>query len=207
MAVLIKLALTKLRCLEETDEVGDDEPYLLVAGVNLKATPAQVETVLYGPWADIEAGDTAPTKPLVAGFDPDTIPFIVWRRLCWGLNGNPAPLAAPADVAFLVGMMEHDDGSAKAARQLAKTAVIGSLAASIGMDRATRVAKARKDMGDALKVPTGAPNFDDRVGGVQELVLHTSDLAVAAAKGALTKSLLFVGDGGKYQAIFEIAKG
>ena len=35
----ITMAVTKVRCLIETDEVGADEPYVLVIGINLKNIP------------------------------------------------------------------------------------------------------------------------------------------------------------------------
>ena len=90
--------------------------------------------------------------------------------------------------------MEHDDGEPSAARTIVKGAVVSSLAASGSLSRAQKVQKLIADINGALEIPTGAPNFDDRVGSTQEFVLSNSLLNVAA--GPKTKTLTIVGDGG-----------
>jgi hypothetical protein len=102
-------------------------------------------------------------------------------------------------------MMEHDDGKASAARELAKAAVVGALAASAGMTRAQRVSKLIADINGALAIPTGAPNFDDRVGSTREFVLSSNLLDVAA--GPKSKTMTIVGDGGKYDVTLVVTKG
>lgn len=201
----IKIAVTKVRCLIETDEVGSDEPYILVTGVNLKPPIPNVEVTRYGPWGDVDEGELLRTQPIPAGFNPDTLPIIVWRRLCWGLNGNPAPINHPDDIILLVSMMENDDGSPSATRTIVKGAAVSSLAASVGTSRANRVSKLINDINGALNVPTGAPNFDDRVGSTKELRLSQSLLDVET--GVKAKNLLFTGDGGQYRVRFEMSKG
>jgi hypothetical protein len=201
----ITMAVTRMRCLIETDEVGDDEPYILVTGINLKTLIPNVEVTKYGPWKDAAAGDLLTTQPIPNGFNPDTFPFIIWRRPCWGLDGKPAPINSPNDVIFLVSVMEHDDGDPSAMRTIVKSAVVASLAASIGMSRADRVKKLINDVNGALEIPTGAPNFDDRVGSTKELRLSQSLLRVET--GVKRKHLLFTGDGGQYRVRFELSKG
>src|SRR5215831_4138047 len=126
----MKVALKKLRCIEETDDSDvplvprSDEPYVIVVAVDLKLPIPQVGSVLYGPWKDIDDGDFAVTVPVPAGFDTDNFPFAVWRKPFWGLTGNSAPLTNPNDVIFLTAVMENDDGKANTARLAAQQATI-----------------------------------------------------------------------------------
>jgi len=63
----MQIYLKSLSCNEETDEVGADEPYVLVIAVNLASTvsvggfpvplPA-FEVTLHGPFNDFDAGET-----------------------------------------------------------------------------------------------------------------------------------------------------
>jgi hypothetical protein len=85
-----------------------------------------VEAVLYGIWGDVDAGETHGTLPLPVGADPnifDSLPFVM-RKPFWGLNGKPTLVNNPAQVIFLVAMMENDDGKPKAARGLVKGAAV-----------------------------------------------------------------------------------
>lgn len=205
----ITIAVQEIKCIEETNEVGSDEPYVLVVGVNLKPLVPNVEAVLYGAWDDVDTGETHGTMPLPPDFDPnvfDAIP-VVWRKPFWGLNGQPVAINDPDDVIFLVALMENDDGKPQAARGLVKSAVVASLASSRQEKRrAVRIQKLIADMNSALALPTGAPNFDDQIGSVQELQLTSQDLSLAST-GVHTKSLRFAGDGGKYDVVFELKKG
>ena len=206
MSLPIKIAVSKAKCIIETDEVGADEPYVLVTAVDLKNLPLPtIEVTKYGPWADIDAGDPMTTVPLQPGINPDTMPFLVWRRPAWGPSGQAKAIASASDAIQLVSAMEHDDGHPTAARELAKLAATGSLAASMGMTRAQRVAKLIADINGALAEPTGAPNFDDRVGSTQEFKLSAALLNVAA--GPKSKTLTFNGDGGRYQVTLQVIKG
>lgn len=198
------MAVTRVRCLEETDEVGDDEPYVLVTAINLKPLVPNVEVTKYGPWKDVSSGNLLSTQPIPIGFDPSSIPFLVWRQPCWGINGKPAPIDNPDDVIFLVSVMEHDDGDTNAMRTIVKGAVVAGLAATVGLSRADRVKKLIDDINGALEIPTGAPNFDDRVDSTKELRLTSSLLNVET--GTKAKNLLFTGDGGQYRVRFEISK-
>jgi hypothetical protein len=206
----IKIAVTKIRCLLETDEVGADEPYVLVVGADLKKTPPNVEATLYGPWGDVDTGELKETITIDPNWPPSVVEAFgainLLRRPFWGLDNKTAQsISKPEDVIFIASVMEHDDGDPKTCRLLVKTAVIGSLLGSMGMDRATRVQKAIEDVHSALGTPTGAPNFDDRV-GTKELKLTSKDLSNADA-GTVAKNLLFTGDGGQYRVRFELSPG
>ncbi|MFG6432652.1 hypothetical protein [Roseateles sp. LYH14W] len=205
-ALPVTIALTKIKCKIETDEVGSDEPYVLVTAVDL-SNPLlpNAEVTLYGPWGDVDEGETRTTQPIPPGVDPNDLPFIIWRRNAWGPSGQAKVIANPAHAVILVSMMEHDDGKAGTARGLAKAAAVSSLAASMGMTREQRVNKLKADIHAALGIPTGAPNFDDRVGGTKEFALSANLLNVAA--GPKSKMLTIVGDGGKYDVTLQVKKG
>ena len=67
-ALPVTIALKKIKCRIETDEVGSDEPYVLVTAVDL-ANPLlpNAEVTLYGPWGDVDAGESRTTQPLQPG--------------------------------------------------------------------------------------------------------------------------------------------
>lgn len=205
-ALPVTIALSKIKCKIETDEVGADEPYVLVTAVDLtNPLLPNAEVTLYGPWGDVDAGESRTTQPLQPGINPNDLPFIIWRRNAWGPSGQAKAIANPANAVILVSMMEHDDGKPSAARELVKAAVVGALAASAGMTRAQRVSKLIADINGALAIPTGAPNFDDRVGSTKEFPLSANLLNVAA--GPKSKTLTIVGDGGKYDVTLVVTKG
>jgi len=179
---------------------------VLVTAVDL-SNPVlpNAEVTLYGPWSDVDAGETHGTQPLQPGVNPNDFPFLVWRRNAWGPSGQAKAIANPANAILLVSMMEHDDGKPGTARELVKAAVVGALAASAGMTRAQRIDKLKADINGALGIPTGFPNFDDRVGSTKELPLSANLLNVAA--GPKTKTITIVGDGGKYDLTFVVTNG
>ncbi|WP_457422186.1 hypothetical protein [Roseateles sp. P5_E7] len=205
-ALPVTIALKKIKCRIETDEVGSDEPYVLVTAVDL-SNPLlpNAEVTRYGPWGGVDAGDTCTTHPLQPGINPSDMPLFVWRVNAWGPSGQAKAIANPANAILLVSMMEHDDGKPATARELVKAAVVGALAASAGMTRAQRVDKLKADINGALGIPTGFPNFDDRVGSTREVPLSANLLNVAA--GPKTKTITIVGDGGKYDVTFVVTKG
>jgi hypothetical protein len=91
-ALPVTIALKKIKCRIETDEVGSDEPYVLVTAVDL-SNPLlpNAEVTLYGPWGDVDEGETRTTQPLQPGVNPSDFPFLVWRRNAWGRPAAPRP--------------------------------------------------------------------------------------------------------------------
>jgi hypothetical protein len=206
----LTIALQSIKCLEETDEVGADEPYVLVTGVNLQKLPPQVEVTKYGPWSDVDQGEVKSTKVLPDGTPPEVIEWFknlgILRVPFWGLdNESPKIISDPDDVIFIVSVMENDDGSPKAARELVKAAAVATLASSVGMDRDNKVKKLIADIKSVLAMPTGAPNFDDHI-GTKELRLTAKDL-YRVIRGPIHRDLFFTGDGGHYKATFKMLKG
>lgn len=208
MAKAIRIAMTKIRCLIETNEVGADQPYVIVVGADLTKTPPNVEATLSGPWEDMDKGEARTLLPLesLAAQPPQVAVFLQSLGLVqtpfWSLDNKTGKnIKKPEDVIFIVTVMENDDGDPKVARELAKTAAVASLASSMGMDRAERVQKLIQDINHALKMPTGFPNFDDRI-DTKELKFTAKELS-AADKGSVAKGLIFTGDGGQYRLRFE----
>jgi hypothetical protein len=209
MAHSLALAVQSVKSIDDSTEVGSDEPYVLVTAADLKQLIPQVEVTLYGPWGDVDKGETHGTivippnlpAPVAAAFDA----LGVTRKPFWALdNATPAPIARPEDVVFIVSVMENDDGKPGTLRTLVKLAAVGSLAASSGMSRALRVKKLIADIGGALGTPTGAPNFDDVV-GTHELVLTPADLIPPASKKRVKKVDFQGGNEGTFQIAVEVA--
>lgn len=212
----IKIKVSAVRVLEESDELSSaDEPFIIVFvadlannqfGINLP----NAKTTMHA-WTDADEGELLTT--VMADDVPDAAkkalkPFISFSEFCWGPDGQPAEVNDPDDLVILAGMMENDDGSPSAARSLVNGLMSGSLANMIGADltRAEKVERLKKDMSGALEQArmTGAPNFDDRVGGVLEVRLTASDLDKAETK-TVRKNITFDGgDEGSYRVGFDL---
>jgi hypothetical protein len=189
--IMIQIYLNNIHCNEETDEVGADEPYVLVTAVNIlsgDSLPA-FEVVRYGPFEDVDEDETHSAPGISQSF--------------WSLTNTPAILNDPNEVIFVVALMENDNGDPEALRGILKGIVGGSVLASQSFDRNNKVIKLINDVNSALGTPTGAPNFDDKVGDPQELRFTREELRQAASEGAVSKSLVFNGDGGSYTLTFE----
>jgi hypothetical protein len=198
----VQIYLKSLSCNEETDEVGADEPYVLVTAVNLASVitvagfpvplPA-FEVTLYGPFDDVDSGETHQAPGAAQSF--------------WNLQGADAPITDPDQVIFLVALMENDNGDPQALRGIVKGEVGGSILGSLGNpDRNVKVATLIRDIDSALGTPTGAPNFDDQVGPVQELRFTADELRLVESGQTVSKVVTCNGDGGEYVLIFDAAR-
>jgi hypothetical protein len=196
--IMIQIYLANIHCNEETDEVGADEPYVLVTAVNLASTvpvagfpvplPA-FEVVKYGSFEDVDEDETHFAPGISQSF--------------WSLTNAPATLNDPDNVIFIVALMENDNGDPEALRGIVKGIVGGSVLGSLSFDRNNKVIKLISDVNSALGTPTGAPNFDDKVGVPQELRFTREELIQAESGRPVSKSLVFNGDGGSYTLTFE----
>ena len=69
----VKFALTKMRCLEETNEPSaSEEPYVLVFASQLKKVAGLVtipaaSTIMYGPWENVDKGELVSTAVNIPG--------------------------------------------------------------------------------------------------------------------------------------------
>lgn len=174
----VKITIGLISSIKGTNEIGGDEPYVIVTACDLSTAVPGVESTLYGP-VSLGSGQ---------GKNPAGKPF-------WFIDQSSGKaIPDPAKVIFIVSLMENDDGSPAAARGLVKGATAVSLGSSIGLPRAQRVQKVLADIDSALAIPTGAPNFDDQIGKSKELVLSNADL-ILPILGPHTVGMTFSGDG------------
>lgn len=174
----VKIAVTSIASIEGTSEIGSDEPYVIVTAVDLTGLVPGVECTLYGP-VSMNAGESK---------SPGGKPF-------WFIdNTTSKAIPDPTKVIFVVSLMENDSGSPSAARGLVKGLATASIAGSVSLPRAQRVAKLKSDCDSALAIPTGAPNFDDQIGTSLEFAPSKLDL-VLPILGPHTMTMTFSSDG------------
>jgi len=231
------IRLSSFKCIEETNEVGADEPYVLVIAADIGGMIPNIDVVRYGPWEPVWEGEWHLTidteqvadsavnvlntlykslglgEELPTNFRNEFIRHYYGShdkadRPFWGMDNRPQTIKHPDDVVFVVALVENDDGDPGAARALVKVAAVASLGSSVGMDRQNRVSRLIADVKDALAIPTGAPNFDDRVGPPRELRVYQKDLDDLTGGGIvqLGKNLVFQGDGGRYRLFFHMRR-
>ncbi|TCP67104.1 LGFP repeat-containing protein [Baia soyae] len=197
---MFKIYFKRFRCHEETDEVGEDEPYLFVAAINLAATvtiagfpvplPAY-EVVRYGPYGGVDGAETHAAGDISQCF--------------WGLDNRSTPLDNPDQVIFIFALMENDNGNAEALRDFVKGTISSTLFGSLNLSRPDRVTKLIRDITGILKTPTSIGlNLDDVI-SVQEL-RFTRDELNAANPSVFEKSVRVQGDGGDYTLTFEVVR-
>ncbi|MFL6129098.1 MAG: hypothetical protein ACJ73E_08525 [Mycobacteriales bacterium] len=200
---MIYTTLDSFRCHEETDEVGSDEPYVIVVSVDLRNTTQVTTTTpggpasgavtvpasrayLYGPFGDVD------------GQENHIVPF----QSFWGLAGEERALDNPDDAVFLVGLMENDDGNPENLRGIVGSSISAALAATLGFSRPQLVDRLLREMNSALSTVTGFPNTDDRVGFPVELRFTPADVALAETGNPARQVLRVQGDGGDYSLVF-----
>jgi hypothetical protein len=143
----VKFELTKMRCLEETNEPGaSEEPYVLVFASQLKKV-AGLETIpaasniMYGPWQNVDKDELVSTAINIAG--PLGKLLNHPSKNFWGLNGKPHDLNSPDEAIFIAALMENDDAKAGGIRAglLAQLFAAITSYANAGMSRASMVSK------------------------------------------------------------------
>jgi hypothetical protein len=187
---MIYITLESFRCHTETDEVGADEPYMIVAAVDLRPPNSPIPTsrvYRYGPFGDVDAKET------------HNVPF----QSFWGLGGEERALPNPDDAIFIVGLMENDNGDAENLRGIVSGIVAGTISTTLGADRTTLVNRLLQDINSSLKTVTGAPNFDDQVSHPRELRFTAGDIALAETGNPARQTLRVQGDGGDYSMTFK----
>jgi hypothetical protein len=175
----------QLRCLISGPEVGDQEPYLIIATVDMLAGAGLVpdlHTVLVGPWSGVRSA----SSPVAA---PGDVSF-------WDLNGDPKELQSAEDAIFLAGLIENDGASPDAIRGAVQSALRVSLLSNIGRDYDTLADTMRSAMVGAIDSALGLGigpshlNFDDRV-AARHVDLSTEDLDAIDVLGAISKEIGF----------------
>jgi hypothetical protein len=180
----------QIHCAAAGAEIGDQEPYLLIATVDrtpgFLSIPA-LHCVLVGPWADMRAGYTRFANAGSPAF--------------WDLDEDRKIVADPQHVIFLVGVVENDGASPDAIRSLVQTSLLASLAQNLQRDYdtlANTLASAMTGAIDSFRgagIGPGNANFDDRV-GVGRLNLTDYDLDRIDALRAHEKALTITGRNG-----------
>jgi hypothetical protein len=201
----------EIHCVEAGAEIGDQEPYLIMASVDMLAgaipipfvpgVPA-VHCVVVGPWSGLRAGLSR-----VAGSGSPSF---------WDLDENRRVVASADDVIFLAGLVENDGASPDAIRGAVQNSLKVSLAGNLGRDHDTLADTMRSSMVGAiatfagLGIAPGHANFDDQI-AVHEVVLSDSNLDTIDALGEFEKTVTFTrtkGNGNvadKYTVTFEFA--
>lgn len=207
----VKIALTKMRCLDETSELSaSDEPYVLVFAAKLQKVGGLVvipsaHTVMYGPWSNVDEGDLVTASRFSFGPPPKLLPPANF----WGIDGNAAELSNQDDAIFIAALMENDDAAAGGIRAGTHAQMFAAITsyANAGMSRSTMVTKLKKDMRDVLTgvTVTGIPNSDDLVNITE--VRFASDALQKVSTAIQVKTIELTGDGGKYRLRFEMSKG
>lgn len=57
----LTIAVKSITSINDSTEMGADEPYILVTAVHLSGLVPQVEVTQYGPWGDVDKGETHAT--------------------------------------------------------------------------------------------------------------------------------------------------
>lgn len=219
MAAKIFGTVKHIQCIEENDFMGSDEPYVLVAAIDMTTFPPGLEVTVYGPWSDVDGGEVHSTMPLPTGLPPQTekiltdtlSKFEVLRIPFWSLdNKAPKAIAKPDDVIFLASVLERDDGNPNAVRGLVKGLLAATLATSQNVSRNVLIEKLKRDMDSAIQTPAQAHDLgvwspDDQIGRTMQIKLNQR-LLNQAISGEANPRLNFHGDSGDYRLTFEFAR-
>lgn len=215
------LAVKSIESIKDSTELGADEPYVLVVGVDFSNVNALViDTTRYGPFS-ISQFEKASTFALPFGtpksvFDAlETLP-VVLRRPFWGLLDNqPTPIADLSKIAFVLIMMENDDGNPAKIRDLVHGSALNSLNQLVNNPKVPPktlvasdfIATISKAFSALLEtgVLNGGLNNDDFV-GLKELTLSASSFqAPHPAKSELLPRLISRPDEGAFKVVVELA--
>lgn len=194
----MKIYLKSFICYRDTSEVDSDEPYVLVFTADLANASAQ--TILYGPWGDVDSGERGRTGQF--HFGPGGAPLLPPANI-WGLSGNAAPPPAnPETVVCIAALMENDNGKPAGIRAALHAQIAADLyTAQNILDRSQLVQRLIKTTRDVLTGPIamGVLNNDDLI-GVTEVDLRD----VFRRPRSTVINRLISGDGGTYELFFQV---
>lgn len=196
---MMRIFLKSIRCYKDTSEADSDEPYALVFTAR-RGFPPAANTVLYGPWGDVDSGESRKTGMFFYG--PGGLPLVPPANI-WGISGQPEPAPDPQNVVIIAALMENDNGKAAGIRAGLHAQLYADLvSAPAELSRDQLVQRLLKTMRDALKGPItiGVLNNDDLI-DVGEIQIANS----LRARLPTVVSKHMTGDGGRYELFFEIA--
>ena len=196
MSLLVQLH--SIKCLNETSELSaSDEVYVLVTVANLRRldpdipAPPNFQVFSYGVFEDMD--------------DDDDDSVVVDGSAFWGMDGTPQNILDPAEVAIVVSVMEHDNGTVAQYAELLNVRAAGSLLASLTdanpRSRATRLTADLGNVLNSIDVPIPFYFDDDHI-ATKQLRLEAADIITG---GRRERTLRFEGDGGEYQLVFRIS--
>ncbi len=192
---------TDLSCIDDTTEANDDEPYVILATIDLHGpipTFSTNRTIVFEDDRSMDDGDIRHGP----------------RAQIWPNAGTSTKaITDPNMVVFLVGLMENDSSKPDAVRASVQSILTASLTnyfplfAQKKLKRSEMVNMLLSDMKGALELgaASGGIDMDELIGPPQELRLTPFDVGTAV-KSKLTKSLVFSGDGAQYKVWFEFNK-
>jgi hypothetical protein len=205
----LTVSFYQLRCIDDTSEANDDEPYVVFFVANLKSgflalTDAKRSTLFGG----VDAGDNRVELTIDYSKNP---PYDLHPVMLWGIKGNPAPIIDPNDIIILGAVMENDSSSPDSVVS-AVDAVLGAKLQGYranGFSRAKIVEKLITDMNGTIDdaVLPGVPDRDERLGPAKEFQLTAEDLDQARNGSSVFKYRTFYGDDGIYKVRIDIKKG
>ena len=209
---MIRIYLKEIKSIDDTTEWGNDELYIMIASVDFK-TETKVETsiapvTLFVPSLDVT---------LYGQVELDKGDRFVWGgehiggknsshsnhiRPFYSIEGSFKELTNSNDTIFLVILMENDDERIPEKREAVKVAALSAVGSSIGLSRESQIEKITTSIKAAIRLPIGAPNFDDYL-GIKEIKLTTNELKTAQTIIGVRKKIRFKGDGGIFDLTFE----
>ena len=223
----VTVTLTKIHCIEETDESSaSDEIYVVAFTADMGGIS---QDVIDGLGLLGLSEDDAKSVASKVGLKQMTKVTNVYEDFdkgedrhpnlkLWGLNNKPRPLPNPEDVIFLVAMMENDNSSHTVVRDTVDAMIIVRLVNLLGagFDSSDIVDELRQTMFGALN--TGALagagsgiealNIDERLGYPTELTLTVQDrISLLQGTSSIGKQMTFEGSGGKYKLYFRMGIG
>jgi Ca2+-binding RTX toxin-like protein len=190
----VAISFTTIRCIEDTDGPGDDEPYAVfwVGNLTNPAASFATRTIVFDGDRSMEDGDTQ--------VEPKTV---------WGL----APITDPNNLVILAATLENDemdpDGVVSTVQGLMLPSLLSAMNHNPPFTRSELVAKLKSEMNGALATGAGSAlpgAIDDEFSSAKELRL-TADLLNQARNGSTPKpSLTFSFDGATYQIRFKLTR-
>jgi hypothetical protein len=185
----------KIQCHAASKEVGDDEPYLIIASFDMTnsidfgvvgVTLPSINVVKVGPWSGVEPGEIHSVLELTEQNHP----------AFWNLSGQGSPIASPQDVIFLVACLENDGSSADNIRGAVRSELLAARLNNTNLAYSGYVTNMISNMTGVIETGRLIPerptlNFDDLFGDVQQLTLTASDLDDLNSLVPVTKTLRF----------------
>ena len=177
----VSAKVDKIQCHDASQEVGNDEPYLLIAtfdmtdAINLGVvgvTFPDISVLKIGPWLGVGSGETHYASHLSSANRPDF----------WDIDSDPRPIAHHQDVIFLVAMCENDGSSPDAIRGAVRTSLLAARATNTNRSYSAYVTAMISNMTGSIETtrilgldPLN-PNEDDLVETVKHLALTATDI-------------------------------